>query len=69
MLNSDVGAKTIFSSSPCPPTEMLPDLPEGDSELKASLTIKTGARESNPRGGKTLEFRFKASEGYPVLKL
>ena len=45
------------------------DLPEGDNELKGSLTIKTGIREFNPRGGKTLEFRFKASEGYPVLKV
>ena len=34
------------------------DLPEGDSELKGSLTIKTGAREIYPRGGKTFEFLF-----------
>ena len=41
------------------------DLPGGNS----LLTIKTGIKESNPRGGKTLEFRFKASEGYCVPRV
>ena len=45
------------------------DLPEGDTDLKGSVTIKTGARELYPRGGKTLEFRFKASEGFRVLQV
>ena len=45
------------------------DLPEGDSQRNPSSTIKTGIKDSNPRGGKTLEPRFKASEGHCVLRV